>query len=170
MQGVPPPRRTNQPSTAEDFISLLSAAGLKERILFTLAMIALYRIGVHIPGVDPAAFTKHPELAQSLLGMIDLFTGGALNKLSIFSMGIGPYITSSIVMQMMSFALPALEEKQKSGEQGRKEIQQFTRYLTVVLAFFQSIMLANLLTKIQNPAVVISPGPIFMVGTTIVLT
>src|SRR5271155_1241818 len=130
MQGVPPPRRTNQPSTAEDFISLLSAAGLKERILFTLAMIALYRIGVHIPipGVDPAAFTKHPELAQSLLGMIDLFTGGALNKLSIFSMGIGPYITSSIVMQMMSFAIPQLEEKQKSGgEAGRKELQQITR-------------------------------------------
>jgi preprotein translocase subunit SecY len=172
MQGVPPPRRTNQPNSAEDFISLLGAAGLKERILFTLAMIALYRIGVHIPipGVDPAAFMKHPELAQSLLGMIDLFTGGALNKLSIFSMGIGPYITSSIVMQMMSFALPALEEKQKSGEQGRKEIQQYTRYLTVILAFFQSIMLANLLTKIQNPAVVLSPGPVFMVGTTIVLT
>src|SRR5271154_875150 len=165
-------RRGSKIGGPEDFFSMLGAAGLKERIFYTLSMIAIYRIGVHIPipGVDPTAFTKHPELAQSLLGMIDLFTGGALNKLSIFSMGIGPYITSSIVMQMMSFALPALEEKQKSGEQGRKEIQQFTRYLTVVLAFFQSIMLANLLTKIQNPAVVISPGPIFMVGTTIVLT
>jgi len=172
MQGRPVPRRTNQPNQPEDFLSLLNAAGLKERIFFTLAMIALYRIGVHIPipGVDPGAFMKHPELAQSLLGMIDLFTGGALNKLSIFSMGIGPYITSSIVMQMMSFAIPALEEKQKSGEQGRKEIQQYTRYLTVFLAVFQSMMLANLLTKIQNPPVVLTPGPLFMVGTTIVLT
>jgi preprotein translocase subunit SecY len=172
MQGRPVPRRTNQPNQPEDFLSLLNAAGLKERIFFTLAMIALYRIGVHIPipGVDPGAFMKHPELAQSLLGMIDLFTGGALNKLSIFSMGIGPYITSSIVMQMMSFAIPALEEKQKSGEQGRKEIAQYTRYLTVFLAVFQSMMLANLLTKIQNPPVVLTPGPLFMVGTTIVLT
>jgi len=172
MQGRPAPRRTNQPNQAEDFLSLLNAAGLKERIFFTLAMIALYRIGVHIPipGVDPSAFMKHPELAQSLLGMIDLFTGGALNKLSIFSMGIGPYITSSIVMQMMSFAIPALEEKQKSGEQGRKEIAQYTRYLTVFLAVFQSMMLANLLTKIQNPAVVITPGPLFTIGTTVILT
>src|SRR5271155_5456823 len=125
MQGVPPPRRTNQPSTAEDFISLLSAAGLKERIFYTLSMIALYRIGVHIPisGVDPAAFTKHPELAQSLLGMIDLFTGGALIKLSIFSMGIGPYITSSIVMQLMGVVIPKFEDLQKNqGEQGRKQL------------------------------------------------
>jgi preprotein translocase subunit SecY len=172
MQGRPAPQRKNQPNQPEDFLSLLNAAGLKERIFFTLSMIALYRIGVHIPipGVDPSAFMKHPELAQSLLGMIDLFTGGALNKLSIFSMGIGPYITSSIVMQMMTFALPALEEKQKSGEQGRKEIQQYTRYLTVALAFLQSMMLANLLQKIQNPPVVITPGPLFMVGTTMILT
>src|SRR5271170_6427294 len=99
----------------EDFFSMLGAAGLKERIFFTLSMIAVYRIGVHIPipGVDPTAFTKHPELAQNLLGMIDLFTGGALNKLSIFSMGIGPYITASIIMQLMSVVVPQLEDLQK---------------------------------------------------------
>ena len=81
----------------EEFLKLFASAGLKERIFFTLVIIVIYRIGVHIPipGVDPGAFTKHPELAQSLLGMYDLFTGGALNRLSIFSMGIGPYITSS---------------------------------------------------------------------------
>jgi preprotein translocase subunit SecY len=172
MQGAPPPRRSNQPNSAEDLFSLLNAAGLKERIFFTLAMIALYRIGVHIPipAVDPTAFARHPELAQGLLGMVDLFTGGALNRLSIFSMGIGPYITSSIVMQMMTHALPSLEEKQKSGDQGRREIQQYTRYLTVGLALFQSIMLANMLTKIQSPPVVLAPGMMFMVGTTIALT
>src|SRR5258707_15810877 len=107
----------------EDMFKMLGAAGLKERIFFPLGMIAIYRMGVHIPipGVDPSAFLKHPELAQNLLGMIDLFTGGALNKLSIFSMGIGPYITASIIMQLLSVAIPKLEELQKqSGEQGRK--------------------------------------------------
>lgn len=157
----------------EDMLSMLSAAGLKEKIFFTLMVIAIYRIGVHvpIPGVDPSAFTKHPELAQNLLGMIDLFTGGALNKLSIFSMGIGPYITASIIMQLMSVVIPKLEEMQKhSGEQGRKQLQQYTRIACVGLAVFQSLMLANLLTKIQNPPVVLTPGPLFMVSTTIILS
>src|SRR5271163_2071629 len=130
MQGRPVPRRTNQPNQPEDFLSLLNAAGLKERIFFTLMIIAIYRIGVHIPipGVDPSAFMKHPELAQNLLGMIDLFTGGALNKLSIFSMGIGPYITASIIMQLLGVVIPKFEDLQKNqGEQGRKQLQQYTR-------------------------------------------
>jgi preprotein translocase subunit SecY len=170
-QGVS--RRGGKIGGPEDWIKLLNAAGLKERIFFTLTMIAVYRIGVHIPipGVDPTAFLKHPELAQNLLGMIDLFTGGALNKLSIFSMGIGPYITSSIIMQLMSVVVPKLEELQKqSGEQGRKQLQQYTRYACVVLAGFQSFMLANLLMKIQNPPVVITPGLPFLINTTIILT
>lgn len=168
-----PARRGGKIGGPEDLLKLLSAAGLKERIFFTLLMIAIYRIGVHIPiaGVDPGAFLKHPELAQNLLGMIDLFTGGALNKLSIFSMGIGPYITASIIMQLMTVAIPKLEDLQKNaGEQGRKQLQQYTRLLTVVLAVFQSFMLANLLTKIHNPDVVITPGPVFLVNTTIILT
>jgi preprotein translocase subunit SecY len=154
-------------------LKLLSAAGLKERILFTLAMIAIYRIGVHIPipGVDPVAFTKHPELAQNLLGMIDLFTGGALNKMSIFSMGIGPYITASIIMQLMTVVIPKLEELQKhSGEQGRRQVQQYTRYATVVLGGFQSFMLAKLLMTIHNPDVVTTPGIGFLINTTLILT
>lgn len=166
-------RRGTKIGGPEDLIKMLSAAGLKERIFFTLMVIAIYRIGVHIPipGVDPSAFTKHPELAQNLLGMIDLFTGGALNKLSIFSMGIGPYITASIIMQLMSVVVPKLEELQKhSGEQGRRQLQQYTRIACVGLAVFQSLMLANLLTKIQNPPVVLTPGPLFMVSTTIILS
>src|SRR4030095_8709472 len=141
-QGVA--KRGGKIGSPEDMLKLLSAAGLKERIIFTLCMIAIYRIGVHIPipGVDPIAFTKHPELAQNLLGMIDLFTGGALNKMSIFSMGIGPYITASIIMQLMTVVIPKLEELQKhSGEQGRRQIQQYTRYATVFLGGFQSFML-----------------------------
>lgn len=166
-------KRGSKIGSPEDMWKMLSAAGLKERILFTLGMIALYRIGVHIPipGVDPGAFVKHPELAQNLLGMIDLFTGGALNKLSIFSMGIGPYITSSIIMQLMTVVIPKLEELQKnSGEQGRKQLQQFTRYATVVLGGFQSFMLAKLLMQIHNPDVVITPGWHFLLNTTLILT
>lgn len=166
-------RRGGKIGSPEDMLKLLSAAGLKERILFTLAMIAIYRIGVHIPipGVDPVAFTKHPELAQNLLGMIDLFTGGALNKMSIFSMGIGPYITASIIMQLMTVVIPKLEELQKhSGEQGRRQVQQYTRYATVVLGGFQSFMLAKLLVTIHNPDVVTTPGIGFLINTTLILT
>jgi preprotein translocase subunit SecY len=157
----------------DDMLKLLQAAGLKERIFFTLIVIAIYRLGVHIPipGVDPTAFTKHPELAQNLLGMIDLFTGGALNKLSIFSMGIGPYITASIIMQLMTVVIPKLEELQKnSGEQGRKQLQQYTRYATVALGGFQSFMLAKLLMNIHNPDVCITPGIGFLFNTTLILT
>jgi preprotein translocase subunit SecY len=171
MQSVS--RKGGKIGSPEDVFKLLNAAGLKERIFFTLFMIAIYRIGVHIPipGVDPSAFMKHPELAQNLLGMIDLFTGGALNKLSIFSMGIGPYITASIIMQLLAVAIPRLEELQKqSGEQGRKQLQQYTRIGTVALAIFQSMVLGNILTKIQNPPVVLTPGPLFLITTTIILT
>ncbi len=166
-------KRGGKLASPEELMKLLSAAGLKQRIFFTLAMIAVYRIGVHIPipGVDPSAFLKHPELAQNLLGMIDLFTGGALNKLSIFSMGIGPYITASIIMQLMTVVIPKLEELQKqSGEQGRKQLQQITRYVTVGLGAFQSFMLAKLLTSIHNPEVVLTPGIGFLINTTLILT
>lgn len=156
-----------------DLLQMLSAAGLKERILFTACMIAIYRIGVHIPlpGVDPMAMSRHPELAQNLLGMIDLFTGGALGKLSIFSMGIGPYITASIIMQLMAVVIPKLEDLQKnSGEQGRRQLSQYTRYLTVGLAAMQSYMLARLLTQIHTPDVVIMAGPLFLFSATVILT
>jgi preprotein translocase subunit SecY len=155
----------------EELLRMLSAAGLKERILFTVMMIALYRVGVHIPlpGVNPDAMRNHPELAQNLLGMIDLFTGGALYKLSIFSMGIGPYITASIIMQLMTVVFPKLEDLQKnSGEAGRKQLAQYTRYATVALAGFQSFMLCRLLMSIHNqqgiPDVVAVPGPAFLFG------
>jgi preprotein translocase subunit SecY len=166
-------KRGSKLADPQDMLQMLSAAGLKERIFFTLMCIAVYRIGVHIPipGVDPSAFLRHPELAQNLLGMIDLFTGGALNKLSVFSMGIGPYITASIIMQLMSVVIPKLEELQKhSGEIGRKQLQQYTRYATLVLGGFQSFMLAKLLMQIHNPDVVLTPGIAFLLTTTLILT
>ena len=165
--------RRNKVAAPEEMFKLLSAAGLKERVIFTLLMIALYRVGVHIPipGVDPSAFLKHPELAQSFIGMLDLFTGGALNKLSIFSLGIGPYITASIIMQLLSVAIPKLEEMQKqSGEQGRRQLQQYTRIATIALGIIQSFTLVKVLYSIHNPDVVITPGPLFVLTTVIVLT
>ncbi len=167
------PKRGTPIGGPEDIFKMLGAAGLKERIFFTLAMILLYRAGVHIPlpGVDSTAFAKHPEYAQSLLGMVDLFTGGALNKLSIFSLGIGPYITASIIMQLMTAVVPTLEDLQKNqGEQGRKKLQQYTRVATVGISILQSIMLANVLSKIQNPPVVLTPGPVFVLTSAIILT
>lgn len=168
-------KRGNPIGGPAELLKVLNSPGLRERILFTLAMIAIYRIGVHIPlpGVDPSAMSKHPELAQNLLGMIDLFTGGALGKLSIFSMGIGPYITASIIMQLMGVVVPKLEELQKhSGEQGRRQLQQYTRYATVVLAGFQSFMLSKLLLQIHSPSVVTVPpemAPLFLFTATVIL-
>lgn len=167
-----PSRRSKAPAP-EELLKLFSAAGLKERIIFTLLMIALYRIGVHIPipGVDPTAFAKHPELAQSFIGMLDLFAGGALNKLSIFSLGIGPYITASIIMQLLSVAIPKLEELQKqSGEQGRRQLQQYTRLATIGTSLIQAFTLVKVLYSIHNPDVVLTPGPLFVLTTTIILT
>src|SRR3984957_1256455 len=167
------PARRNKVPAPEEMLKLLSAAGLKERVIFTIAMIALYRAGVHIPipGVDPTAFLKHPELAQSFIGMLDLFTGGALNKLSIFSLGIGPYITASIIMQLLSVAIPKLEELQKqSGEQGRRQLQQYTRMATIGIGFIQSFTLVKVLYSIHNPDVVLTPGPLFVLTTIIILT
>ncbi|MEZ4490182.1 MAG: preprotein translocase subunit SecY [Cyanobacteriota/Melainabacteria group bacterium] len=168
-----PGRKGGRIGGPENLGKLLSAAGLKEKIFFTLGMILLYRVGVHIPlpGVDSSAFLKHPEYAQSLLGMVDLFTGGALNKLSIFSLGIGPYITASIIMQLMQAVIPQLEDLHKNqGEQGRKKLQQITRVATVAISILQSIMLSNLLMKIQNPPVVLTPGIWFVVTSAIILT
>lgn len=159
-----------------EFMQMLAAPGLKERLLFTATMIAIYRLGVHIPlpGVMPEAMSHHPELAQNLLGMIDLFTGGALGKLSIFSMGIGPYITASIIMQLMTVVIPKLEDLQKnSGEQGRRELAKYTRLLAVGLAAFQSFMLAKLLASIGGEFPVVNPhlaGPIFYILATVILT
>lgn len=167
------PKRGTPIGGPEDLFKMLGAAGLKERIFFTLSMIFLYRAGVHIPlpGVDSHAFLKHPEYAQSLLGMVDLFTGGALNKLSIFSLGIGPYITASIILQLMTAVIPQLEDLQKNqGEQGRKKLQQYTRCFTVVISILQSVMLANVLMKIQAPPVVITPGPLFVMTSAIIMT
>ncbi|ADL11732.1 preprotein translocase subunit SecY [Acetohalobium arabaticum] len=116
----------------------LKVKGLREKIFFILAMIAVYRIGAHIPvpGVDPSRLS---ELFQQggLLGFLDMFSGGALRRFTIFAMSINPYITASIIMQLLTVVIPRLEELSKQGQEGKKVIAQYTRYATVVLALIQ---------------------------------
>ena len=129
-------------------------AELKRRILFTLAMLAVYRIGVHVPtpGVDGAAVLSFFE-AQSggIFGLFNTFTGGALERFSIFALGIMPYISASIIFQLLQAGVPYLEQLNKEGEQGRKKINQYTRYATVVLAVIQGYAMSSWLAGSTSP-------------------
>ncbi len=127
---------------------------LKRRILFTLAMLAVYRIGVHVPtpGVDGQAVLSFFQ-AQSggIFGLFNTFTGGALERFSIFALGIMPYISASIIFQLLQTAVPYLEQLKKEGEQGRKKINQYTRYATVLLAIIQGYAMASWLASSSSP-------------------
>jgi preprotein translocase subunit SecY len=115
-------------------------ADLRKRLLFTIVMLIIYRIGSHIPvpGLDPKEFEELLNRAGSLGGFFDIITGGAFKLATIFAMSITPYINASIIMQLLTVAIPALERLQKEGEEGRKKIQQWVRYGTVILAFIQA--------------------------------
>ena len=115
---------------------------LRTKLLFTAAMIAIYRFGDHVPvpGVDTAAVAKFIASGnQGVLGFLNLFSGGALGRLALFALGIMPYITASIIMQLLTVVIPKLEDLAKEGEQGQKEITKYTRWLTVALSFVQAI-------------------------------
>jgi len=143
---------------------------LKVRILFLVGALIVFRTGtfIPVPGVDPVALAAFfEEQAGGLLGMVNLFSGGALSRFGIFAMGIMPYISSSIIMQMASHIVPSLQQLRKEGEQGRRQIVKYTRYGTVLLASFQSIAAASWL---QNQAgVVVNPGPQFVIPAMITL-
>ena len=118
---------------------------LRQRILFTFAMLAVYRVGAFIvtPGIDPAVIRNFFEQMQgTVFGLFSLFSGGALEQLSIFSLGIMPYISASIILQLLTVVIPHLEQLKKEGEQGRKKINQYTRYGTIGLAMFQSFLIS----------------------------
>jgi preprotein translocase subunit SecY len=145
---------------------------LRNRILFTLAMVAVYRLGVHIPtpGVDGAALAKVFESMQgTIFGFFNLFSGGALERFSIFALGIMPYISASIIMQLLTVVVPQLHELQKEGDQGRKKITQYTRYLTVILCLIQGFGIATQLQNYSNPQVVLEPGFSFVAKTVVTL-
>lgn len=144
------------PTTA-DLMSMWNASGLKEKLIFTFGMLVLFRFGIHLPvyGINNTMFANLAA-QNNLLGFLDLFTGGALGKVSIFALGIGPYITSSIIIQLMAVIVPALEKLQKEdGEAGRRKLSQYTRIFTVVLAVFQAVIFMGYMAHLPNT---INPG------------
>src|ERR1700690_1972534 len=145
---------------------------LRKRILFTLGLLAVYRLGGHIPtpGIDTNRLQEFFNQNQgTLFGMIDLFSGGMFRRLTIFALGIMPYITASIILQLLTVVVPTLEKLQKEGELGRRKITQWTRYLTVGLALMQSFGIAVGLQAMQGN-IVVHPGPGFVLLTMISLT
>ena len=147
---------------------------LKARLLFVLGALFVYRIGSHIPGpgIDPKALAvMFEQQSGSILDMFNMFSGGALMRLSLFALGIMPYISASIIMQLMTVVIPSMEQMKKEGESGRRKISQFTRYGTVVLATFQAIGIS---VALQNQTagglnVVLNPGVGFVAITAITL-
>ena len=149
---------------------------LRRRVLFTLAMIAVYRLGVHVPtpGIDRHAMAAFFEQQQNtLFGFLNLFSGGALEQFSVFSLGIMPYISASIILQLLTVVFPYLERLSKEGEAGRRKITQYTRYGTVVLSIVQGTMIAIGLEGTQGPggnSLVLNPGWEFRIMTVLTLT
>jgi len=153
---------------------------LKKRLIFTLALIAVYRVGCYIPtpGIDGTALADFfSRVAKSqggaLLGIINMFSGGAMERLTIFALGIMPYISASIILQLLTAVVPALEKLSKEGKVGYEKINQYTRYSTVGLSLVQSFFIAKWL---ENPAhfeglrIVLFPGLGFQVLTVLTFT
>ncbi len=149
---------------------------LKRRLLVTFGLLAAYRLGAHVPtpGVDGEALARFFDSVQgTLLGLVDLFSGGNLRRLTVFALGIMPYISASIILQLLTVVVPALERLAKEGEAGRKKITQYTRYGTVVLSAFQSLFIAIGLEGMNDPSgvtLVPFPGWGFRLLTMITLT
>ncbi|WP_420237571.1 preprotein translocase subunit SecY [Telmatobacter bradus] len=154
----------------EKFLNIFRIPDLRKRVLFTLCILAVYRLGAWIP--TPGVNTHQLELLfnsmnGSSLGLMDLFSGGTMRRMTIFALGIMPYITASIIFQLLTVVYEPLARIQKEGELGRRKITQWTRYVTVVLGAVQSIGIATLLTK---QGLVLIPGPAFILLTVLTLT
>ncbi len=159
--------------TAANAVGSLAGLGqvteLRKRLFFVLFALIVYRIGTYIPvpGIDPGAMARFFEQQSStILGMFNMFSGGALQRLSILALGIMPYISASIIMQLMSAVVPTLKELKKEGEAGRRKITQYTRYGTVFLATFQAIGVS---IALQNQQVALTPGVGFIFTATVSL-
>jgi preprotein translocase subunit SecY len=155
--------------------NIFSTPDLRNRVMFTLGLLAVYRLGGHIPtpGINSELLQQLFQQGQgSVLGLIDLFSGGNLRRLTIFALGIMPYITASIILQLMVVVWPYLERLQKEGELGRRKITQYTRYLTIILSLFQSFTIAETLTRqsLGSTPLVYHPGARFILMTMLTLT
>ncbi len=158
------------PTTA-DLMSMWNASGLKEKIIFTFIMLVAFRFGVHLPifGINNEVFANIAS-QNNIIGFLDLFSGGALGKVSIFALGIGPYITSSIIMQLLAVIIPSLEKLQKEeGEAGRRKLSQYTRVFAVVLAAFQSVVFMAYLSHLEN-TITVSNHMMFYISSIVSLT
>jgi preprotein translocase subunit SecY len=156
----------------EAFANIFRIPDLRKRILFTLGLLAIYRLGGHIPtpGIDANRLQEFFNQNQGgIFGFVDLFSGGMLRRLTIFALGIMPYITASIILQLLTVVVPTLEKLQKEGELGRRKITQWTRYLTVILALMQSTGIALTLEKSEG-GFVLNPGFGFILMTVLSLT
>ena len=162
-------------SMLEGFANAPRVPELRRRLLFTAVALAVYRLGVAIPtpGIDTKALSAYFEQARGLLGLVGVFTGGALERFSIFALGIMPYISASIILQLLTVVIPYLEKLSKEGELGRRKITQYTRYGTVLLSLVQSFFIAVGLETIEAPGgggVVFQPGWHFRLMTMITLS
>jgi preprotein translocase subunit SecY len=163
-------------SALQSLANVFNVPDLRKRVIFTFLLLAVYRLGSHIPtpGVDPAAIDAFfRSSAGSLFGFLDIFSGGALRRLSVFALGIMPYISASIILQLLTVVWPYLEKLSKEGEMGRKKITQYTRYGTVLLSFIQASGIALWLEKQVDPTgsrLVPHPGWGFRLMTILTLT
>lgn len=156
----------------QSLMNNIQSSGLKQKLIFTFLMIALFRFGTQLPifGINNEAFMALAQ-GNNIIGFLDLFSGGALGKVSIFALGIGPYITSSIIMQLLAVIIPPLERLQKEdGEAGRRKIQQLTRVATVVIALLQSLVFVLLLSKLPGTVIHGLNPYLFYAGSLIALT
>jgi preprotein translocase subunit SecY len=157
------------------YANILEIPELRRRLMVTLVLLAIYRIGIFVtvPGVDRTAMARIVSGAGGgVLGLLNLFTGGALQMMSIFALGIMPYISTSIIIQLMSVAVPAIERLQKEGESGRRKINQYTRYGTVLLSIVQGFLISGYLINLNesNPGLLISTDVGFRLMTMLTLT
>jgi preprotein translocase subunit SecY len=158
------------------FQNVFKIPELKRRVLVTLGLLVAYRVGAHVPtpGIDgPALSQFFDQASNTLLGMVDLFSGGNLRRLSIFALGIMPYISASIILQLLTVVIPTLERIAKEGEAGRKKITQYTRYGTIALSIVQAMGIAYGLEGMRSPsglAIVPQPGWGFRILTVLTLT
>ena len=161
---------------AGGFQNISKIPELRNRMIVTFLLLAVYRVGVHVPtpGIDGRALTAFFEKhTQGMLGMMDMFSGGAMKNMSVFALGIMPYISASIILQLLTVVIPYLEKLKQEGEAGRKKITQYTRYGTVILSIIQGFGIAMGLEKMTGPAggqIVLQPGWGFRLMTVITLT
>ena len=162
-----------QLASSINFGAFAKATELKNRIWFTLGALVIYRLGTYIPlpGIDPSVLAEiFQRQGGGVLGMFDMFSGGALRRMTIFALNIMPYISASIIMQLLTSVSPTLDQLKKEGEAGRKKLNQYTRIGTVFLAAIQAYGIAVGLESMQGGAAVMNAGIFFRVTTVVTLT